>query len=113
MDEKTILTIVVTILAVVALRLAVAVLLAGGDLQRVGLAISASWRVLRDAAFAEKVKALLAPPPPPEPKKPSGAPLWLLTILQREGRLVDFLLEDIKNVPDAQIGAGVRDIHAK
>ena len=34
MDEKTILTIVVTVLAVVALRLAVAVLLAGGDLQR-------------------------------------------------------------------------------
>src|SRR5204862_3521549 len=99
MDEKTILTIVVTILAVVALRLAVAVLLAGGDLPRVGLTIKASFRMLRDAAFAEKVKPLLAPPPPPEPPKPtrpSGVPLWLLTLLQREGRLVDFLLEDIQ-----------------
>jgi acetolactate synthase-1/2/3 large subunit len=113
MDEKTYLVIAVTIVAVVAARLALLVIFAGGDLQRVRLALAASWRVLRDAAFAEKVKALLAPPPPPEPKKPSGAPLWLLTILQREGRLVDFLLEDIKGVPDAQIGAGVRDIHAK
>ncbi len=116
MDDKTILVIIVTVLAVVALRTALAVLLAGGDLQRIALTMRASFRMLRDPAFAEKVKPLLAPPPPPEPPKPtrpSGVPLWLLAILQREGRLVDFLLEDIKDVPDAQIGAGVRDIHNK
>src|ERR1043166_7270479 len=91
-----------TLLAVVVLKLALVFLLAGGDAQRVGLAIKAYFRMLRDPAFAEKVKPLLAPPPPPEPPKPtrpSGVPLWLLTLLQREGRLVDFLLEDIQNVP--------------
>src|SRR5207237_10017492 len=43
--------------------------------------------------------------------RPSGAPLRLLALLQREGRLVDFLLEDIQAYPDSQIGAAVRDIH--
>ena len=35
----------------------------------------------------------------------------LLAVLQREGRLVDFLLEEIDSYADAQIGAAVRDIH--
>ncbi|HUS68484.1 MAG TPA: DUF2760 domain-containing protein [Kofleriaceae bacterium] len=35
----------------------------------------------------------------------------LLAILQREGRLLDFLQEDIDSYADAQIGAAVRDIH--
>jgi hypothetical protein len=35
----------------------------------------------------------------------------LLAILQREGRLLDFLQEDIDGYADAQIGAAVRDIH--
>jgi hypothetical protein len=51
------------------------------------------------------------PPPPPAPPKPSGAPLRLLALLQREGRLLDFLLEDIQAASDAQVGAAVREIH--
>jgi hypothetical protein len=51
------------------------------------------------------------PPPPPEPVRPSAEPLRLLALLQREGRLLDFLMEDIQDYPDAQIGAAVRDIH--
>ncbi len=35
----------------------------------------------------------------------------LLATLQREGRLVDFLQEDLANYKDADIGAAVRDIH--
>jgi hypothetical protein len=35
----------------------------------------------------------------------------LLAILQREGRLLDFLQEEIDGYQDAQIGAAVRDIH--
>lgn len=35
----------------------------------------------------------------------------MLSILQREGRLLDFLMEDIDSYADAQIGAAVRDIH--
>jgi len=35
----------------------------------------------------------------------------LLGLLQREGRLLDFLMETIDGYSDAQIGAAVRDIH--
>ncbi len=37
--------------------------------------------------------------------------LHLLAVLQREGRLVDFLTEDLTPYDDAQIGAAVRSIH--
>jgi hypothetical protein len=60
-----------------------------------------------DAEFRAKVEKLLDPKPP----KPSGAPLRLLALLQREGRLLDFLLEDIQAYGNEQIGAAVRDIH--
>lgn len=35
----------------------------------------------------------------------------LLALLQREGRLCDFLAESIDDYKDAQIGAAVRDVH--
>jgi hypothetical protein len=38
--------------------------------------------------------------------------LHLLAILQREGRLIDFLREDIKGFADAEVGAAVRQVHA-
>jgi hypothetical protein len=74
------------------------------------------WRTFIDPAFPEKVEPLLAlpvgqPAAPPEPPKPSGEPLRLLALLQREGRLMDFLMEDIQPYQDLQIGAAVRDIH--
>jgi hypothetical protein len=37
--------------------------------------------------------------------------LRLLTLLQKEGRLIDFLKEDISRFTDTQIGAAVRKIH--
>jgi hypothetical protein len=37
--------------------------------------------------------------------------LTLLAVLQREGRLIDFLKEPITGYDDAQVGAAVRDIH--
>ncbi len=39
--------------------------------------------------------------------------LRLLALLQKEGRLIDFLKEDISSYSDAQIGAAVRNIHSK
>jgi hypothetical protein len=51
------------------------------------------------------------PEQPAGPPKPSGAPLRLLALLQREGRLLDFLTEDVQGYSDAQIGSAVRDIH--
>ncbi|NNF98033.1 MAG: DUF2760 domain-containing protein [Desulfobacteraceae bacterium] len=37
--------------------------------------------------------------------------LHLLSVLQRDGRLVDFLAEDLSDYDDAQIGSAVRNIH--
>ena len=41
----------------------------------------------------------------------SGRAVQMLALLQRDGRLVDFLEEDISVYPDAQLGAAVRTIH--
>jgi len=38
--------------------------------------------------------------------------VYSLNLLQREGRFVDFIKEDISNYEDAQIGAAVRQIHS-
>jgi hypothetical protein len=62
-----------------------------------------------DPAFAKKLDELSNPPPP----KPSGEPIRLLGLLQRESRLLDFLMENLGNYDDQQIGASVRDIQAK
>lgn len=57
------------------------------------------------------------PLPKPEPKVEAPRPpdhasaLHLLAILQREGRLVDFLQEDISGAGDADIGAAARLVH--
>lgn len=61
-----------------------------------------------------------APVPAPRPAAPSAADLAghhrdgalaLLALLQREGRLVDFLRESLDDYSDADIGAAARDIH--
>jgi|SRR5215471_16210926 hypothetical protein len=36
----------------------------------------------------------------------------MLALLQRDGRLVDFLHEDVSAYPDGQLGAAVRSIHS-
>ena len=36
----------------------------------------------------------------------------MLSLLQREGRFIDFALEDLVTYSDAQIGAAARDVHA-
>ena len=35
----------------------------------------------------------------------------MLSLLQRDGRFIDFLAEDVASYPDAQLGAAVRSIH--
>ena len=39
--------------------------------------------------------------------------IFSLNLLQREGRLIDFIQEDISSFSDAQVGAAVRQIHAQ
>jgi hypothetical protein len=113
MTNEIILTIVATLAAVVVLRLIYIFIVSGGSIARYNAAQATARRVMRDPAFEAKVKELLSPVPkaPPPPPKPSGEPLRLLTLLQREGRLLDFLLEDVQAYPNDQIGAAVRDIH--
>lgn len=113
MTGEIISTIVLTFVAVMVLRFLVALALAGGDFSRLWPTARIALRSLRDKAFFEKVQALAQPAPPPVKAKPSAEPLWLLAILQREGRLLDFLLEDVSGYSNEDVGAAVRDIHAK
>jgi hypothetical protein len=65
------------------------------------------------ALVPEKKAAAPAPAPAPEPPPPStDAALQLLALLQREGRFVDFLEEDVASFADADIGAAARVVHA-
>ena len=73
-------------------------------MNRVVLAFKAFWSTLTDAEFSPRVEALFV-------KVPKGPDLRILTVLQRDGRLVDFLLEDLDGYTDAQVGAAARDIH--
>lgn len=67
--------------------------------------------LIRNATATPKVQA--ATQASAAPSAPSPAPaLRLLSLLQQEGRLIDFLQEDIDTYNDAQIGAAVRSIHA-
>ena len=49
-----------------------------------------------------------APPPPAES---CDRAVQMLALLQRDGRLIDFLAENISPYPDVQLGAAVRNIH--
>lgn len=108
--------IVLLTLAVTAgVKLLVLAIIGKGSFSRFRLALKTYIRVLSDEAMAERIRPLLEPPVE-EAKKParlSPEPLRLLTLLQREGRLLDFLLEDIQAASDEQIGAGVRELHRK
>jgi Domain of unknown function (DUF2760) len=64
-------------------------------------------KMTTDTDFKARIEKMLDP----RPAKPSGEPLRLLTVLQREGRLLDFLMEDVQPYTNDQIGAAVRDIH--
>jgi hypothetical protein len=73
-------------------------------LNRLVLAVKAFWKGLTDSDFAARVEPIFH-------RAPSGPDLRILAVLQRDGRLVDFLQEEIDAYTDAQIGAAVRDIH--
>jgi len=63
--------------------------------------------VKRAAAPAARAAA------PTAVRGPADGALQMLGILQRDSRLVDFLMEDIDGHADEQVGAAVRDIHKK
>lgn len=53
------------------------------------------------------------PPVSPPAEDPNMAIISYLSLLQREGRLVDFFLEDIDSYDDSQVGAAAREIHRR
>lgn len=55
------------------------------------------------------IKATPAPAPKPQSGPADGA-VQILSVLQRDARLVDFLMEDISAYSDDQVGAAVRDV---
>ena len=89
-------------------------------LARLRTGLSCFNRALASPVFCREVASLLRPPQtqakpkpvelPPERAHASG--LAVLSLLQREGRLIDFLQEDMAVFSDAEIGAAARVVHA-
>lgn len=73
-------------------------------MNRLLLAFRVFWRTLTVPEFAARVDPLFLP-------ATTGPDLRVLAVLQRDGRLIDFLEEEIDGFSDAQVGAAVRDIH--
>lgn len=94
---------------------------------RIILALRAFFAILFSRQRADRVADALSTEPVEQAALPDAAPrtpkpaatkpaarsdaLNLLAALQREGRLVDFLMEPLDGYTDAQIGAAVRDVH--
>jgi hypothetical protein len=54
------------------------------------------------------------PTAPPKPQLgPAEGAVQILSILQRDARLVDFLMEDLSGYSDDQVGAAVRDVQTQ
>jgi hypothetical protein len=100
---------------------------------RLSIAFGALFKSLGDAEFAARVRddgvgPVVAPPPAPAPvptpaPTPAPAPastlrapsaesaLQLLSLFQREARLIDFAQENLSAYSDADIGAAARVVH--
>jgi hypothetical protein len=83
---------------------------------RVKLAFAAFFTILFKGRLPVALQTAAHPSPAPGgPAVISDAPdraIQMLALLQREGRLIDFLMEDLAAYSDAQIGTAVRDVHA-
>ena len=95
-----------------------------GLFARLGLGFALLFKVLLDATLASKINALLqgasspvepeskTPEPATEPSPPKEiAALQLLAALQREGRFIDFVKEDVQGISDEDIGGAARLVH--
>ncbi len=94
-------------------------------MSRISDAFSSFFSILFSGQLSEEVArnygyakaAAVKPAPAPAPPKPQAGPsdgaVQILAILQRDARLVDFLMEDISAYSDDQVGAAVRDVQAQ
>jgi hypothetical protein len=93
---------------------------------RIKLAFAAFFTILFKGRLPTALQPVGRPETPAQPVvAPNTAPITasivaddsdravqMLALLQREGRFVDFVREDLAGYSDAQVGAAVRDIHA-
>jgi hypothetical protein len=92
------------------------------ELNRIVLAFRAFFNLLFSGELSPEIlialnlsrRSAAAPPktaaPAPAFRTSDGA-LQILAILQRDSRLIDFLMEDVSGYSDDQIGAAVRELH--
>ena len=88
-------------------------------MRRLAIAVTVLWRILKDPAFAGEARRLhegsAVPPIPEEPARledtDPGSALLLLGLLQREGRLIDFLQQEVAGYSDQELGATARLVH--
>ncbi len=88
------------------LKLALAFLFGSASLPEPATALPAPHPAPAPPPPAKPVEA-----PPPKPADTHAAALHLIALLQREGRLLDFISEDITSFPDADVGAAARLVH--
>jgi hypothetical protein len=88
-------------------------------LGRIGLAFRSFFAILFTGQLSADIanalgltqqKSQPAPKPAPPVRLSDGA-LQILGILQRDARLIDFLMEDVSAYSDEQVGAAVRNLH--
>lgn len=84
---------------------------------RLSIGLACLSRALGSSDFCQQASVILRGAPvakpvelPPERVHASG--LLVFSMLQREGRLVDFLQEDVASFSDADVGAAARVVHA-
>ena len=91
-------------------------------MNRISLAFSSFFSILFKGAlpasvaqafgYSKGMPVKAVPAPKPQASPADGA-VQILGILQRDARLVDFLMEDISGYSDDQVGAAVRDVQAQ
>lgn len=90
-------------------------------MSRIGSAFSSFFSILfsnvlpedvaREFGYVKQAAVKPAPVVAAAPQlKPEDGAIQLLGFLQRDGRLVDFLMEDVSGATDEQIGAAVRSL---
>jgi hypothetical protein len=85
-------------------------------LGRIILAFRSFFNILFHGALSDDVILTLGlTKPAPKPAEPAAdhidGAVEILAILQRDARLVDFLMEDISAYDDEQVGSAVRSLH--
>ncbi len=96
------------------ITLLLALVLQGSARRLIARAEQASAPAARESRAAAVEQAQTEQPAAVEDERPRHPPhiaaVQILSILQRQGRLIDFLQEDLAAFDDAQIGAAVRSI---